>query len=53
MRFLTALGYAKEIGQSKYTPTPKTGSLVDGSPLVDVVTHMFVHHLPGSLSNNF
>jgi len=46
MRFLTALGFAKELGIRQYAPTPKTGFFVTGSPLTDVITHMYVYEFP-------
>jgi hypothetical protein len=42
MRFLTAMGYAEELGACHYTSTPKTGFFAPGSPFLDVVTHMCV-----------
>lgn len=42
MRYLTALGFAKELGVRHYTSTPKTGFFVTGSPLRDPIIHMYV-----------
>ena len=42
MRVVTATSYAKELGIRHYATTPKTGLFAPGSPLIDVIVHMFV-----------
>jgi len=42
MRFVTSMGFSKELGVRCYAPTPKTAFFVTGSPFTDVISHMFV-----------
>lgn len=42
MRFVTALGYSKELRVRHYTSTPRTSFFVTGSPLRVPIIHMFV-----------
>jgi hypothetical protein len=43
MRFLTELGYAKELGIHHYAASPLTPTVSSASPLIHGFIHGFVH----------
>ena len=44
MRILTAMNIFKEAGKDEYVAGPLAGLFMDGSPLQDAVTHLYVNH---------
>lgn len=46
MRFLTVMGYAKELGVGLYAPTKKTNYFVTGSMMIDAIIHLCVWNQP-------
>ena len=40
MRFLVAMGFAKELDEDLYVGSLKTGFFMEGSPLQNPITHM-------------